>query len=79
MTVNGLMIELSHDTGNEAYRDGFTTDPDVGQKDVSQKNVAELASAGRARWKIENEMSRKPQATTSNTILVAATSIWRRD
>jgi hypothetical protein len=50
MTVNWLMIEISDDTGKVTYRNSFITD-----LDVSRENVAELASGGRARWKIKNE------------------------
>ena len=50
MTVNWLMIEISDASGKVTYRNSFITDLDVGRD-----NVAELAAAGRARWKIENE------------------------
>jgi hypothetical protein len=50
MTVNWLMIEISDDSGKVTYRNSFITD-----LEVSRENVAELAAAGRARWKIENE------------------------
>ena len=50
MTVNWLMIEISDATGKVTYRNSFITD-----LDVSRDNVTDLAAAGRARWKIENE------------------------
>jgi hypothetical protein len=50
MTVNWLMIEIGDGDGKVTYRNSFITDLDVGRE-----NVAELAAAGRARWKIENE------------------------
>jgi hypothetical protein len=46
MTVNWLMIEVSDDSGKVTYRNSFVTD-----LDVSRENAAELAAAGRARWK----------------------------
>jgi hypothetical protein len=50
MTVNWLMIEIVDAAGKVTYRNSFVTD-----LPVDQTNVAELAAAGRARWKIENE------------------------
>lgn len=48
--VNWLSIEIRNDKGDITYRNSFITDLPV-QRD----NVAELAAAGRARWKVENE------------------------
>lgn len=48
--VNWLMIEIRDAAGKATYTNSFITD-----LPVSADNVAALAAAGRARWKIENE------------------------
>jgi hypothetical protein len=50
ISVNWLMIEISDAAGSVTYRNSFITD-----LPVNRDAVAELAAAGRARWKIENE------------------------
>ena len=50
ITVNWMMIEIRDATGKVTYTNSFITD-----LDVTAANVAALAAAGRARWKIENE------------------------
>jgi hypothetical protein len=50
LSVNWLSIEISDPAGKITYRNSFVTD-----LPVDASNVAELAAAGRARWKIENE------------------------
>ena len=50
ITVNWLMIEIRNADGEVSYRNSFITD-----LPVSRDNVAALAAAGRARWKIDNE------------------------
>ena len=50
MTVNWLEIAIADAKGNVTYRNSFITD-----LPVNAENVADLAAAGRARWKIENE------------------------
>ena len=50
MTVNWLEIAIVDAKGNVTYRNSFITD-----LPVNAENVADLAAAGRARWKIENE------------------------
>ncbi len=50
MHVNWLEIEIADGNGKVTYRNSFVTDLPVGRD-----TVAELASCGRARWKIENE------------------------
>ena len=50
LTVNWLEIEIADHAGKVTYRNSFVTD-----LPVNADNVAELAAAGRARWKIENE------------------------
>lgn len=50
LLVNWLSIEISNPAGKITYRNSFVTD-----LPVDTSNVAELAAAGRARWKIENE------------------------
>ena len=49
ITVNWLSIEISDPDGTVTYRNSFITDLGVGRE-----NVADLAAAGRPRWKIEN-------------------------
>ncbi len=49
LTVNWLMMEISDASGTVTYRNSFITDIEV-----HEGNVADLATAGRARWKIEN-------------------------
>jgi hypothetical protein len=48
--VNWLSIEISDDSGAVTYRNSFITN-----LPVHRGNVAAMAAAGRARWKIENE------------------------
>jgi hypothetical protein len=50
LTVNWLSIEILDQAGKITYRNSFITD-----LPVDHTNVAELATCGRARWKIENE------------------------
>jgi hypothetical protein len=50
MTVNWLEIAIADAKGNVTYRNSFITD-----LPVNADNVVDLAAAGRARWKIENE------------------------
>jgi hypothetical protein len=50
LAVNWLSIEIVDAAGKTTYRNSFVTDLPVGRE-----TVAELAAAGRARWKIENE------------------------
>jgi hypothetical protein len=50
LTVNWLEIEILNAKGHITYRNSFVTDLAVGPD-----TVVELAAAGRARWKIENE------------------------
>jgi hypothetical protein len=50
MPVNWLSIEITNAKGKLTYRNSFVTD-----LPVDRDSVAELAAAGRARWKIENE------------------------
>jgi hypothetical protein len=50
MTVNWLSVEISDASGKVTYRNSFITD-----LAVNRETVAALATAGRARWKIENE------------------------
>jgi hypothetical protein len=50
ITVNWLAIEIRNAGGEVTYRNSFVTD-----LPVSRDNVVELATCGRARWKIENE------------------------
>jgi hypothetical protein len=50
ITVNWLMIEIRNPAGAVTYRNSFITDLPVGRD-----TVVELATCGRARWKIENE------------------------
>lgn len=48
--VNWLGIEILNKAGEVTYRNSFITD-----LPVNDRNVAELAACGRARWKVENE------------------------
>ena len=50
INVNWFSIEISDDGGTVTYRNSFITD-----MPVHRANVADMAAAGRARWKIENE------------------------
>ncbi len=50
LLVNWFQIEILNAAGEVTYRNSFVTDLPVGPD-----NVVELAAAGRARWKIENE------------------------
>jgi hypothetical protein len=60
MTVNWLSIEISDACGKVIYRNSFITDLEAGRD-----NVVELAAAGRARWKIENETFNVLKTTAS--------------
>lgn len=79
ITVNWLTIEIRDANGEVTYRNSFVTD-----LPVSRDNVAELAAAGRARWKIENESfnTLKTRTITWSTILATASTTsrpcWRR-
>lgn len=48
--VNWFEIEIVDRNGKTTYRNSFVTD-----LDIDKGNVVELATCGRARWKIENE------------------------
>ena len=48
--VNWLEIEIVNAAGKVTYRNSWVT-----SLPLSEDNVAELAAAGRARWKVENE------------------------
>jgi hypothetical protein len=48
--VNWFEIEIVNKAGKVTYRNAFVTDIDI-----NEGNIVELAAAGRARWKIENE------------------------
>ena len=50
LSVNWLELVIKDAAGQIAYRNSFVTD-----LPVDADNVADLANAGRARWKIENE------------------------
>ena len=50
LEVNWLEITIRDPSGKVTYRNSFITD-----LEVNAGNVEELAAAGRARWKIENE------------------------
>jgi hypothetical protein len=50
LSVNWLSIEILDPSGTLTYRNSFITD-----LPVDASTVAELATCGRARWKIENE------------------------
>jgi len=50
LLVNWLSIEILNPKGKVTYTNSFITD-----LPVSRETVAELATCGRARWKIENE------------------------
>ena len=50
LKVNWLELVIKDAKGQIAYRNSFVTD-----LPVNADNVADLAGAGRARWKIENE------------------------
>jgi len=50
LMVNWLEIEIVDRSGKVTYRNSFVTD-----LPVCKNNVDDLAAAGRARWKIENE------------------------
>jgi hypothetical protein len=49
MKVNWLAITLTNAKGEVTYRNSFVTN-----LPVTETNVAELTTAGRARWQIEN-------------------------
>jgi hypothetical protein len=50
LLVNWLELVTTNDDGKVTYRNGWVT-----SHPIDNKNVVELATAGRARWKIENE------------------------
>jgi hypothetical protein len=50
INVNWFSIGISDDGGTVTYRNSFITD-----MPVHRANVADMAAAGRTRWKIENE------------------------
>jgi len=50
LKVNWLELSIKNAEGEVTYRNSFVTD-----LPVNAHTVADLASAGRARWKIENE------------------------
>jgi hypothetical protein len=50
LLVNWLELVTTNESGKVTYRNGWAT-----SHPIDAKNVAELAAAGRARWKIENE------------------------
>lgn len=50
INVNWLIIEIRNAAGEVTYRNSFITD-----LAVTRDNVAALAAAGRARWKVENQ------------------------
>ena len=50
LAVNWFSIEILNAKGKRTYYNSFVTD-----LPITPENVAELAAAGRARWKIENE------------------------
>jgi hypothetical protein len=50
LAVNWLEIEIVNAAGKTTYKNSFVT-----SLAVDKDNVAEVAAAGRARWKIENE------------------------
>jgi hypothetical protein len=50
LLVNWIGIEVTHRDGKKGYQGAFVT-----SIEVTADNVTELAQAGRARWKIENE------------------------
>lgn len=50
LTVNWLELVIRNDSGKITYRNSFITD-----LPVNAGTVSDLARAGRARWKIENE------------------------
>ena len=56
LLVNWLEIEIRNAAGAVTYRNSFITD-----LPVDRTNVAEVATCGRARWKIENETFRDLQ------------------
>jgi len=50
IAVNWFSVEILNDKGKRAYFNSFVTD-----LAITADNIAELATCGRARWKIENE------------------------
>lgn len=50
LLVNWLELVTTNEDGKVTYRNGWAT-----SHAINRENVAELAKAGRARWKIENE------------------------
>ena len=67
LNVNWLEIVIRDASGKVTYRNSFITN-----LQVDAGNVEELAAAGRARWKIENETfnTLKTKGTISSTISV---------
>jgi hypothetical protein len=62
MIVNWLTIEIINPAGEVTYRNSFVTD-----LAVDRDTVANLAAAGRARWKIENESFKTLKTKTLKT------------
>lgn len=50
LMVNWCSLETTDSTGKTIYKNAFITD-----HHICKENVADIAQAGRARWKIENE------------------------
>ena len=64
--VTRLEVETARPGGKVTCRNGFATDLDVTQDDVTQDNVAAIAACGRARWRIENETFNVPETNGYN-------------
>jgi len=64
LLVNWLELVTTNEDGKVTFRNAWAT-----SHDVDKINVAELAKAGRARWKIENENNNtlKTKAIISST------------
>lgn len=62
LLVNWCEVEVIDEQGHLVYRNAFATDYALGAH-----NVADIVSAGRTRWKIENENNNtlKPKGITS--------------
>ena len=70
------MTVLNAKTGEQLYYNTFITN-----HRLSAENAAQVAQAGRGRWKIENENKTtcsRPRATIWSITLATASSIWRR-
>ncbi|NJO16245.1 MAG: hypothetical protein HC877_10985 [Thioploca sp.] len=50
LMLNGCELTLSSSAGKTLYQNAWMTTPHL-----SPDNVAQIATAGRARWQIENE------------------------